>query len=243
MTVQLSQIETGEPRLFADSYIQKSQDISFEEKLKAEKERLGLLFSPLAQFASMFGYSPLADNPLAETDLNYTSIYKNDEQSSTKPTEENVPFKLFNNFRSLSQRAAGLSETLPFNRQLLQNILIKTNWLVPNLAAQPSFFLASLNGELSLSLNLQALVDEIVKNAELVKNHGRVEFSLSLKPEELGEMVLTLTSQMGAISINIQASEETKKLLDSRRTELEASLKKANIICDRITVEEVKEDA
>ncbi|MFH1577429.1 MAG: hypothetical protein ABID35_07785, partial [Candidatus Margulisiibacteriota bacterium] len=59
MTVQLSQIQTLEPRLLPDSFSQNSSDNSFQRYLDNEQKRLGLMFSPFGQldFYSWFSYS------------------------------------------------------------------------------------------------------------------------------------------------------------------------------------------
>ncbi|MBI5078980.1 flagellar hook-length control protein FliK [Candidatus Saganbacteria bacterium] len=131
----------------------------------------------------------------------------------------------------------------PFNRQALQELLLKTNWLVPNLSSQPLFYQAFLSGKLQPKLDLQFLIDQIVERASIVKSKGQVEFSLILRPEELGEILLTLTSRAGLISIQIQAPAETKKLMDSRRLELELALKKAKLHIEDIQIREVGKNA
>ncbi|MDD5593892.1 MAG: hypothetical protein PHG97_04045, partial [Candidatus Margulisbacteria bacterium] len=56
MTTQLSALETSEPRLLTDICKQNISDSTFSEKLEAEKEKIGLLFSPLSQFNGFFAY-------------------------------------------------------------------------------------------------------------------------------------------------------------------------------------------
>ena len=73
------------------------------------------------------------------------------------------------------------------------------------------------------------MVDQIVTQAKLVREKGQTQLTLGLKPENLGEIIMTLTSRSGMIGIQIQASEETKKLLESLANELEQALKRSKI--------------
>ena len=106
---------------------------------------------------------------------------------------------------------------------------MKTGWLVPNMEMQPLLFAAQLEGKLLSKLDLQSLVDKILSQVNLVKTKGKVELRLGLRPQNLGEILLTLTSKSGMISIQIQAPEETRKLLQAELLELELALKKSGI--------------
>ena len=87
---------------------------------------------------------------------------------------------------------------------------------------------------------MQALIDEIVSQAKLVKDKGKTELSLGLKPADLGEIILTLTSHSGLVAIQITALPESRKLLENNVEELKKALKKAQINFDKITIKEVE---
>lgn len=241
MTVQFPQIESIEPRLWGDSYTQNGSDPSFDEKLKYEQARLGLLFSPFSQFESLFSsvQNLSFEGGNAESDLdlflsteNTKSPLKQFQSSNENKTEQTPALQLF--------------DSLPlqtFNRQLLQNLLTQSGWLVPNLSAQPLFQQAFLEGKLQMNFDLQALIDQIVAQAKMVKEKGKTELSLSLKPDELGEVLLTLTAKAGMVAINIQANGEAKKLLESELETLKKALKKSQIAFGEIKIEEVADRA
>lgn len=237
MTIQFPQVDTIEPRLYSDSTAQKNADNSFEEKLKFEQARLGLLFSPFSQLESFFlsTLNPAEFKPAVP------------EPETTEPAEQ---FSLKQNYSNqldsksnLAAPGVRLFDSLPLqplNRQFLQKLLSQTNWLVPNLESQPLFAQARLEGKLQPKFDLQFLIDQIIESVNLIKRKGQTELSMNFKPEDLGEILLTLISRSGVVSIQIQASAETKKLIDSRRQELELALKKSHLIFDKITVEEVE---
>lgn len=242
MTVQFPQIDITEPRLLPDSSKQNSSDLSFEEKLKFEQARLGLLFSPFSQLESLFASAFQAGNWESlqpRTDNGTTSTL-----DQTKPAENMnyVQNKLPSSFTPLP--TAQMFESVPMqsiSRQFLQELLTQTGWLVPNLQAQPLFAQAFSEGKLQPKFDLQALVDRIAEQVKLVKGKDQTQFSLSLKPQDLGDILLVLTAQAGAINIQITASQETKKLLDAQRAELERALKKALVPLAGLKIEEVKE--
>ena len=243
MTVQFPQIDSAKPRLSPDSYAQRTSDRSFEEKLRLEQARLGLFFSPLSQLEGLFSY-PFSGEFKSADQASQKNIYSlleeikppatgQQNQSHTSSPTPHTPSP--QTFDSLPAQASG--------QNFLQQILARTGWLTPNLEAKPSFFQAFLEGKLQLKLDLQALIDQIVEKVKLVKSKGQAELSLTLKPEDLGEIILLITSRSGIVSIQIQASPETKKLIDSQRAELERALKKANVNFDQIQVKEVEKYA
>lgn len=245
LTIQFQPVESADPRLLTDSHTQKSassgESNSFEEKFRAERARLGLMFSPYGQFSGFFSYP-------AEQTFDFSAAGKtgqkdlfaperndqnNNQASTVKPNEPPTTRSTLQLFEGLPLRSS--------NNQFLQDLLAKTGWLTPNLAARPSFFQAFLDGKLQPRLDLQALVDEIAAKIKLVRGRETTQFTLTLNPAELGEIVLLLTASAGLLSIRIQASDETKKLIDENKVELEQALKKAGITFDFVTVEEANE--
>lgn len=248
MIPQLSQTEAKELhdlRLPTESLNQNSANSSFEKKLEQEKERLGLLFSPFSQLNSFF--SSLPDFSFSSNGTYNDFLFSSQKETLKNQEGQNYNFKENQGNNSDNALKVQIFESSPFktyfNRQMLQKLLSTTNWLAPNLQTSPLFFRASQEGTLQPKLDLQLLVDEIAKQVKLVKSKGQIDFSLTLNPEELGEIFLTLTSRSGMLSIGIQASAETKKLIDSRKEELKIALGKSNLSVSEIKIEEVKKDA
>lgn len=245
MTIQFPPVESADPRLLTDSHTQKSassgESNSFEEKFRAERARLGLMFSPYGQFSGFFSYP-------AEKTFDFSAAGKTGQKELFAPETNDQNYNQTSTAKPAKQPTAGpafqIFEGLPLrssNNQFLQELLAKTGWLTPNLAARPSFFQAFLDGKLQTRLDLQTLVDEIAAKIKLVRNRETTQFTLTLKPAELGEIVLLLTAHAGLLSIRIQASDETKKLIDENKVELERALKKAGVTFDSVRIEEAKE--
>jgi hypothetical protein len=240
VTIQLAAPETSEPRLLTDTYKQNNFDSSFEEKLKAEKERLGLLFSPFAQLNSFFS------SPLELTLWQSTAPAKeNSAETIQEPAKSDLsqqagPKSSLNQAAARTTEVFGSAGSQQLNRQFLQDLLTKTNLLVPNLAAQPLFSQAFEQGKLQPTFDLQSLIDKLLEQVNLVKNKNQTELSLNLRQDDLGDIFLRLTSLSGKVSIFMTASTETKKLIDSHKAELEKALRKANVNLDLVTIEEVK---
>jgi len=236
VTVQFPQIDAAEPRLYQDSYRPNDSDQSFAEKLQAEKDRLGLLFSPFSQLASILTtvdfFNAGFKVPATFQDIPELTNSQPPNHLSTQPpsTSTKSEVKLFES----------LPLTRNFSSQLLKDLLSKSGWLTPNLAGQTLFFQAFAAGQLLPKFDMQALIDEIVSRALLVKDKGRTELRLGLKPADLGEIMLTLTSHAGLVAIQIAALPESKKLLESNIEELKKALKKARINFDEITIKEVE---
>jgi len=244
VSVQLPKVDISDPHLLTDnySYNQNRTDYSFDEKLRQEKARLGLLFSPLIPFDSLFAYA-LNQNTNHAQSGDAQDFFSQPEKSTNK-TQLSV-----NSFESSStplHQSLQVFDSIPLkslSSQSLQDLLTRSGWLTPNLETHPLFAQAFLDGKLQPKLDLQSLVDEIVRQSQLVKEKGKTELRLTLKPAELGDIILTLSSMSGLVSITIQASPEAKKLINDQKAELEKALKKANIHFDQIRIEEVDNNA
>lgn len=234
--VQIQEVETSDtPGRSQNSSAQNASGQSFQKFLEEEQKRLGFLFAPWGQFNfnSWFAYPdtlPSAQNSspayLLSSD---TANQPPTNYSNPQPGSQAVP-------------AAAQAFASPASAQsTLQEILMKTGWLIPNMEITPQFNLAQLEGKLLQKLDLQFLVDQIVSRVAMVKDKGKVEFSFGLKPGDLGELILTLTSQGGMIYVSIQASEETRKIIQAQLNELEAALRKAAVHIGEIKVLAAKE--
>jgi hypothetical protein len=246
MTVQVSQIYPPESSLLQDSYIQNSSDNSCQKYLDEEQKRLAFLLSPFTQFnfGSWFAYSDPNSN--ADNSAHKVNLFSDIElipsekyAGSAQNSQTNIPDQT-----SLPNQPLQQTANYYFAKPaqiLLQELLAKTGWLAPNLEASPLFFQAQLAGKLLSKLDLQFLVDQILSQVKLVKEKGKVELTLGLRPENLGEILLTLTSRSGMVSIQIQAPEETKKLIEAELAELKLALKKAKVNLEEIEVLATKE--
>lgn len=239
MTVQVSQILSSEPRLFQDSYTQNNPDQSFQRYLEQEQRRLAFVFSPFSQF-NFNSWLEYPDFTLkADTSNSKVNLFSDIELTPSETFDSNIQKEL-----PVSNQASDQIAAYPSARSaqsILQDLLMKTGWLAPNLEASPQFYLAQLEGKLLNKLDLQFLVDQILSQVKLVKEKGKVELSVGLKPENLGEILLILTSKSGMVSIQIQAPEETRKLIEAQLKELELALKKAKVNLAEIKVLAPKE--
>jgi flagellar hook-length control protein FliK len=244
VTVQVSQISTAQSSLFPDTSIQNISDSSFQNLLEQEQQRMALMFSPWGgfNFGSLFAYPEFLNTDQAERSGSFlfgmditspehtTADYA--QPKTEQPTAGNNGQSFFQSTNNYFPQPA---------QATLQEILLKTGWLTPNLEASPLFYRAQLEGKMLNKLDLQALVDQIVTQLQLVKGKGKTELTIGLRPEELGNILLTLTSKSGMISIHIQAPEETRKLLEALRLELEMALKKSKVNLAEIKIDSTKE--
>ena len=240
MTVQLTQIQPSEPHLLPDTYTQNNTDNSFQNYLDNEQKRLGLMFSPYSQidFSAWFGYTNF---DLTDKSAQAVNLFSEIELSHTQTSPAQLQYSDNQSSQPLQLTEANYDQLANYyfsqaSQPTLQELLQQTGWLTPNLEASPQLFRAQLEGKLLNKMDLQFLVDQIISQVKLVKEKGQTTLTLGLKPENLGEIVLTMTSRSGMIGIQIEASEETKKLLDSLVSELEQALKRSKINVAEITI-------
>jgi flagellar hook-length control protein FliK len=244
--IQVSSASTPGASLLTESSTSSATGQSFDHYLEEEQKRLGLAFAGLGKFdfSSLFNYSSLSWlTEITAKPLQFFSDLEmaNADSPSTPATESTAPLKFTANRAALAAPSSSPTDLSRTMQKTLQEILLKTGWLVPNLESQPFFQQAQLANKLLSKLDLQSLVDQIVAQLKLVKDKGQVELTLGLKPSDLGEILLTLTTRSGAVAVNIQASAETRRLLDEQLSELVAALKKAHINLVEIKIEELKE--
>jgi len=93
-----------------------------------------------------------------------------------------------------------------------------------------SALITSKNNSLSLrSIDVDDLVAQIKNKIKFLLENGRTELSMELKPENLGTVLMSISSNKGIISINIFADQAAKQALEENIAELERSLKLADI--------------
>ena len=244
MTIQLPDIDVSPPSLLKDSFTPNNSDNSFEKKLAYEKARVGLLFSPFGMIGNIFSPS-FQSNQGQQDNYSIENIFKESKDAAAYADNKNTSVKTISQTANNPSGNAQIFESLPLqamNRQTIQDLLVKTNWLVPNLAANPMFSEAFINGKLQPTFSLDQLIDQIISQIKIARTKGETLVSFNLSPEELGNIILTLTYHAGIVSIQMQSSSETKKLLDEKQNELENALRKANVHYDKIQVMEVKEN-
>jgi hypothetical protein len=251
VTVQLSQIQTPPTSLLQDSHTQNTPDQSFQKYLEEETRRLAFFFSPFHQcnFGSWFEYPDFtlqsgasADKVPLFSDIDFGPAQTFSENT---PASQTVPQKDAPLPRQTLDQISQYFSASPA-QSTLRELLVKSGWLVPNLESHPLFYQAQLEGKLVNKLDLQFLIDQILSQVRMVREKGKVELTLGLKPENLGEILLTLTSKSGMVSIQIQASPETRKLIEEELLELELALKKAKVNLAEIKIlspEEVNQHA
>lgn len=126
------------------------------------------------------------------------------------------------------------------NTEVLKEILAKN---LPNPTLQPFAFSLmpfAFNNQSVTQSNLKLLIDEIVKQAKLVKSGEKTELSLTLAPKDLGELLLSISIKNGYLSVQINANPETKKLLEQNLDELKLAFSESNIELEEILITEVK---
>ncbi|MDI6731268.1 MAG: flagellar hook-length control protein FliK [Candidatus Margulisbacteria bacterium] len=238
MAIEISQALAPDIGLFSDTHTQNQpSSSSFQYCLDEEQKKLALLFFPFGSFdfSTWFSYPAFSGGSSAgkfnegiqipEAELNYSE--------SAAAAQNKTP-------SSFSEQLTGAAFSAS-PQKIIENILLKNGWFTPNIEALPLFLQSSMNKQFLAKMDLQSLVDEILTQVKLVKGKGRVELSIGLKPESLGEILLTLTATSGMISIQIESNDKTRKILEDSLADLKAALKKANVNLAEITVSAVKE--
>ena len=138
----------------------------------------------------------------------------------------------------LGKKEIIINDLKTIKQALIQNIPLPI--YAPPLMAQNA--LQTSTTGLSRS-NLQIIIDQIIAQAKLIKSSSKVQLSLEINQEELGNLLIELTSKQGLVLIQIAASQELKKELDSNLEELKRALKDSHIKLGELKIVEVKEES
>ena len=119
-----------------------------------------------------------------------------------------------------------------------QNIINKA--FMGELELSPDLYSAlitSKNNSLSLrSIDVDDLVAQIKNKIKFLIENGRSELSIELKPENLGTVLMSISSNKGILSINISADQAAKQALEENIAELERSLKLADLNIEKLNI-------
>ncbi len=93
----------------------------------------------------------------------------------------------------------------------------------------PVMDLVSKLENLNAKPDIGEIAQKIIENANLIKVNGKTELVLNLKPQWLGELKMTISSDNGTLTIQIFANGRTKELIESQLEELKNLLAGANL--------------
>lgn len=93
----------------------------------------------------------------------------------------------------------------------------------------PVMDLVSKLENLSARPDIDLIAQKIIENANLIKINGKTELVLNLKPQWLGDLKMSISSDNGTLTIQIFANAKTKELIESQIEELKSLLAGANL--------------
>ncbi len=86
------------------------------------------------------------------------------------------------------------------------------------------------------SVDVDDLISQIKDRIKFLGENGKIELSIELKPENLGTILMNVSSSRGVLSINIFADQAAKQALEENIAELERSLKQADLYVDDLKI-------
>ena len=97
----------------------------------------------------------------------------------------------------------------------------------------PDLFSAAITAKNRIAslreISVDDLIDQIKDKIKFMVQNGTSELSMELKPDDLGTILMSVSSSKGVLSINIYADQAVKQALEEHINELERSLKLANL--------------
>lgn len=198
-------------------------DGSFAAQLRIAESKLGV-----------FGFD-LDSLFAADADSNL-KIQLEDNLPENKPSQKGKPEATFTDSKN-SQPLKTITDVKELKNLLIQNLPASHLFTLPSFYFGDTFLPQPI-----LKADLQILIDELVEQARLLKINQKVELTLNLSEETLGNILLSLTSRQGVVSIQISANSQTQAYLKDHQSELEMALNLAEIPVDEVKIIEIGGD-
>ncbi len=85
-------------------------------------------------------------------------------------------------------------------------------------------------------IDVDDLIAQIKNKIKFLSENGKIELSIELKPENLGTILMSISSNRGVLSINIFADQAAKQALEENIAELERALKRADLYVEDLRI-------
>lgn len=212
----------------------RSSDVDFDGLLEKEKQKLSFPF-PFSIIQSLFSI------PFTFFHGGDASVQKVDNKPQLSNDEHNshIAVQQINKKQDTenTETKSALRPNSSIERQKTDNIRFTGNavntFFAGELKLTPEFYniiLTAKNKVASLrGIDVDDLISQIQDKIKLLKDNGKMELSLQLKPENLGTILMSVTSNKGVITINLYADNVAREALEESIQDLENSLKRVNL--------------
>ena len=223
------------------SNIQRSND-NFLDLL--EKEKLKTQLPALFPFnIQSFFNTPLLFNPEKDKTVsrivNYSAIMDHFSQNSMETSAVHDGLNVEEHKQEQTVKAAETPKEAKavqakFTANAINKIFAGELELSPDLY---SALITAKNNSSSLrAIDVDDLISQIKDKIKFLSENGKIELSIELKPENLGTVLMNISSNKGLLTINIYADQAAKQALEENIAELERSLKLANLNIENLNI-------
>jgi len=214
--------------------LSRQSSIDFSQLLEDEK-RKALFSFPLSIFQSFFNVPLEFDKKIGncackveeKSQLNndpHQNLGYTDRVSQDKNSTDQIPAQ--------AAKAEATSKT-----SNIEQVKFSTNAVnkifAGNIELPPDFYNVLITAKNRIAtlrkIDVDDLISQIQNKIKMLKENGKVELTIELKPENLGAIMMNISSNKGVLSINIYADKLAREALEDNIKELERSLKMANL--------------
>lgn len=86
-------------------------------------------------------------------------------------------------------------------------------------------------------MDIDDLVSQIKDKIKFLQDNGKMELTIELKPENLGTVLMSVSSSKGVLTINIFADQAAKSALQENMKELERSFELAHLNVKELNIQ------
>ena len=212
----------------------RESDIDFDQLLKKEEQKVSIPnpFAIIQSFiSSILSFGGKTDSRVNKVEEK--PMTNNDSRShmpvAQAPNESRIAKNETNKSIAASDKPVNQikADNIRFANDAVKKLFIGELQLTPELY---DVMLKVKNKTDSLkAIDINDLVSQIQDKIKLLKENGKIELSMQLKPENLGTILMNITSNKGVISISLYANGLTREALEESIHDLENALKRVNL--------------
>ena len=224
------------------SNIQRSND-NFSKMLEQEKRKVILSAMIPLNFQSLFN-TPLFPGTGTDKDVGKIEKYFGTSNSyrqnslETSRTHEDTSIKVQDQVQSVKKTEEtpkeAKSEQIKFTANAVNKMYegeIELSIDLYNAAIKAKNRVESLR-----SIDVDDLLAQIKNKIKLLVENGGSKLSIELKPDNLGTILMSVSSNKGILSINLYAEQAAKQVLEDNIAELKRSLEQSNLNIEKLNV-------
>lgn len=231
---------SGDTAVATDAKPTRKEQDGFNELLEKEKLR-SLPYLLSINFNNLFSYAANFDEnrsikPMSSSNIDNIAIKNNEPTTSRTSDVRSVQKNEQEATVKHNETAAQPKVQAESNKNFAVNNMSKA--MISDIELTPEFYATAISAKNKLDslrgIDVQLIVDQIKTKMKFLKDTGIAELSVALKPDDLGSLLMKISTNKGILTINIFGAEQAREAIQPYLKELKRSLGLADLKVEKI---------